>query len=565
MAGTEATHTPHRSGRSAVRTCIATISCILTALTWLVVAAASDARAVTPEILLGRPRVGEYQPVRGDDFLAWQQNTRAHPGHYDVFARPLDGGGKFKVNAAGTNGANGSIDGDVLVYQQFRFKRSDLKFFDLVDRSRSSPPAGVNTDQWEYWPSMSGNWLLFARLYGSGVRRMILFDLSTGDSRRLAEVRGGRAFLAPGQVTGDWAVWSTCRSETVCNVIRYFIPDGTRETIPNDGARQHAPSVTPDGTVYFARSNAKCGGSVKVVRHAPNGNETVLWRIQSGDEVGSTETYTDREGITTVLFDQYDCGRAAEADSWNFAEDFAPELSVTLEGDADGTVTSSPPGINCGNDCTESYDSGTGVTLTAEPEDDAEFAGWSGACTGTDETCTLTMNGPKSVTATFTNNPVLTVEKTGSGLGTVTSNPAGINCGGDCNEPYAPGTTVTLTAEPEQGSTFEGWSGACGGTNVTCTVPMNGNKSVTATFGTQSVTRTLIVTVTGPGSVTSAPGQINCTDGNAGVCQDTFNDGATVTLTATGTVTWGGDCATELDNTCDLTMNADKSATATFV
>ena len=304
---------------------------------------------------------------------------------------------------------------------------------------------------------------------------MILFDLSTGDSQRLGEVRGRNAFLAPGQVTGDWAVWSTCRSETVCNVIRYFIPDGTRETIPNDGARQHAPSVTPDGTVYFARSNARCGGSVKVVRHAPNGNETVLWRIQSGDEVGSTETYTDREGITTLLFDQYDCDRAAEADSWQIAEDFAPELTVTLEGDAEGTVTSSPPGINCGSDCTESYDSGTGVTLTAEPEDDAEFAGWSGACTGTDETCTLTMNGPKSVTATFTNNPVLTVVKTGSGQGTVTSNPAGINCGGDCNQPYAPGTSVTLTAEPEQGSTFEGWSGACGGT-VTCTVPMDGRQ-----------------------------------------------------------------------------------------
>ena len=39
--------------------------------------------------------------------------------------------GQFKVNAAGTNGANGGIDGDVLVYQQFKFKRSDLKFFDL--------------------------------------------------------------------------------------------------------------------------------------------------------------------------------------------------------------------------------------------------------------------------------------------------------------------------------------------------------------------------------------------------------------------------------------------------
>ena len=68
-------------------------------------------------------------------------------------------------------------------------------------------------------------------------------------------------------------------------------------------------------------------------------------------------------------------------------------------------MTSSPPGIDCGDDCTETYEPGTGVTLTADPKGHAEFAGWSGACTGTDETCTLTMNGPRSVIATFTNDP----------------------------------------------------------------------------------------------------------------------------------------------------------------
>ncbi|MGA9160256.1 MAG: hypothetical protein WB297_05255, partial [Actinomycetota bacterium] len=139
------------------------LSCILTVLTSLAIAA-SDARAATPELLLGRNKVGEYQPVRGDTYLAWQQNTRQHPSHYDVFARPMAGGEKFKVNARQTQGANGGIDGDTLVYQQFKGKRSDLKFFDLGTRTRTSPPAGVNTDQWEYWPSFSGDWLLFARL-----------------------------------------------------------------------------------------------------------------------------------------------------------------------------------------------------------------------------------------------------------------------------------------------------------------------------------------------------------------------------------------------------------------
>ena len=104
---------------------------------------------------------------------------------------------------------------------------------------------------------MSGDWLLFARLYGSGAPQDL--PVRPFNRRFTAPRRGsGQTRLPrarPGD--GDWAVWSTCRSETVCNVIRYFIPDGTRETIPNDGARQHAPSVTPDGTVYFARSNTE--------------------------------------------------------------------------------------------------------------------------------------------------------------------------------------------------------------------------------------------------------------------------------------------------------------------
>ncbi len=75
----------------------------------------------------------------------------------------------------------------------------------------------------------------------------------------------------------------------------------------------------------------------------------------------------------------------------------------------------------------------------------------------------------------------LTVSKLGTGSGTVTSSPAGINCGADCTEPYIPSTVVTLTAAPAAGSTFTGWSGACTGTG-TCQVTMSAAKTATATF-----------------------------------------------------------------------------------
>ena len=566
MATTEAIHQSHGDGRSPLHTWIAMLSCILTALTSLVVAA-TDARAATPELLLGRNKVGEYQPVRGDTYLAWQQNTRQHPSHYDVFARPMAGGDKFRVNARKTQGANGSIDGDTLVYQQFNGKRSDLKFFDLGTRTRTSPPAGVNTDQWEYWPSFSGDWLLFARLYGNGARRIFLFDLSTGDSRRLDGVRGAGSDLAPGQVSGDWAVWSKCR-QGGCDVIRYHIPDGTREMIPNNGTRQHAPSVGPDGTVFFARGNAPCGGSVKLIRRPLQGNETVLWRISSGDDIGTTRTFVDPNGVTTVLFDQFDCDQATGSDSWEIVEDFAPGLTVTLNGDASGTVTSSPAGINCGSDCTESFDAGTGVTLTAQPAQGASFAGWGGACAGSAMTCTLTINGSKSVTATFTNKPVLRVDKSGNGQGTVTSSPPGINCGGDCNEPYTQGTSVTLTADPNNNSNFGGWTGACSGMSLTCSVMMNGDRSVTATF--TSIAHTLTVSIVGTGTssgtVTSNPAGINC----PGTCSADFAQGSDVVLTATADTGseftgWsGGGPGCSGTGTCTVTMDGPKSVTANF-
>ena len=67
-----------------------------------------------------------------------------------------------------------------------------------------------------------------------------------------------------------------------------------------------------------------------------------------------------------------------------------------------GTVSSVPPGIDCGTSCAHQYPVGISVTLTATPAAGSTFGGWSGACTGT-ATCTVTAGKePVGVTATFT-------------------------------------------------------------------------------------------------------------------------------------------------------------------
>ena len=156
-------------------------------------------------------------------------------------------------------------------------------------------------------------------------------------------------------------------------------------------------------------------------------------------------------------------------------------LTGTITGTGSGTVNVNPPNVNYTSSFTRTYNSGTSVTLTATPAAGSYFAGWSGDCSGTG-TCAVTMNSNKSVTATFTLvTYTLSVVKTGTGSGTVTSSPAGINCGSTCSAGYTSGTSVTLTASPSSGSYFAGWSGDCSGTG-TCAVTMNANKNVTATF-----------------------------------------------------------------------------------
>jgi hypothetical protein len=98
----------------------------------------------------------------------------------------------------------------------------------------------------------------------------------------------------------------------------------------------------------------------------------------------------------------------------------------------------------------------------------------------------------------------LTVSRAGTGAGTVTSSPPGIDCGTDCSEVYTTGTVVTLTSTPDGSSTFTGWSGAgCSGTGD-CVVTMDQMRIVTATFTASGGGTTLF-----PSSFTIESGSLN--------------------------------------------------------
>jgi hypothetical protein len=158
----------------------------------------------------------------------------------------------------------------------------------------------------------------------------------------------------------------------------------------------------------------------------------------------------------------------------------------------------------------------------------------------------------------------LTVSKTGNGSGTVTSTPAGLNCGATCSTTFEVGTSVRLTASPAAGTTFAGWSGSgCSGTG-TCTAAVNAAKSVTANFVLQSRGLTVTKAGNGAGKVTSAPAGVDCPT----ACSASFLYGTSVTLTAAPSAKavfsgWSGDCSRT--STCVLSMTGNHAATATFV
>lgn len=160
-------------------------------------------------------------------------------------------------------------------------------------------------------------------------------------------------------------------------------------------------------------------------------------------------------------------------------------LTVTVNGTTlANAVTSSEANIDCPAGCTAKLITGTYVTLTANNLTGYVFSSWSGDCAGTSSTCDITLSSDRTVEANYNaviTNYTLTV--VGSANGTV-SDGSGIDCGSDCTEIYADGSTVTLTATPAMGYQFDNWSGdVCSGeTSTTCQFTLNTDTTVTPNF-----------------------------------------------------------------------------------
>jgi hypothetical protein len=397
----------------------------------------------------------------------------------------------------------------------------------------------------------------------------------TGTGQNLSDVVTGAYTVSAPNVTVSGVTYAPAQAVQTVNVT--FGATATVNVVysalaPTTYALTVSKTGAGSGTVTSAPAGVNCGATC-TANFNSGSSVTLTATPASGAVFSGWGGACSGTGTCTVTMD------SAKTVTANFTPAVNPPpppppppsfaLTVTKNGTGSGSVSSTPAGIACGATCSASFAQGVSVTLTPTPASGSVFAGWGGACTGSGA-CVVAMNAAQNVTATFNTAPVntfaLSVTKTGSGSGAITSAPAGIDCGATCVASFAQGSSVTLTATPASGSAFTAWSGACSGAQATCTVSMDASKTVAANFESNAPnTFALSVTKTGAGTgtVSSTPAGVNC----GASCTANFAGGSSVTLNATASsgsafAGWGGACSGT--GACTVIVDAAKSVTATF-
>ena len=208
-------------------------------------------------------------------FLTWTSNTTAHPRHYDALFRPLAGGASVNMNAAGTVGFSGDINGDTTeaVYQQVDSSGSDLYTYDLATQTPTAAPDAVNSTLWEYGASISDGYILYGRnkfTRRSSPWKIMLYDRNTDTNIVLDTVTHACACVYPGQVSDDYATWTRC-TKSICQAWYYDIAGETTSKIPNPNDKlQYFPAVSAaTGDLYFVQSAFGCGLHTKIMQWNP--------------------------------------------------------------------------------------------------------------------------------------------------------------------------------------------------------------------------------------------------------------------------------------------------------
>ncbi len=189
------------------------------------------------------------------------------------------------------------------------------------------------------------------------------------------------------------------------------------------------------------------------IASGPDGEITVVWIRSNGfNDIVQASTRPSGGSFGTPV-DLSGTGQNATDPRVSTGSDGTTTVIWTRSNILNNIVqaTSRPPGGNFGLQ-----------TDLSAPDESAFIPQVATAADGSATAVWARFNGSNNIIqSASTTQPSFTLDadRTGTGTGTVSSDPAGINCGSDCSEEYPSFTTVTLTATPASGSTFTGWSG----------------------------------------------------------------------------------------------------------
>jgi hypothetical protein len=285
----------------------------------------------------------------------------------------------------------------------------------------------------------------------------------------LANVPPGRHVVSGFAKTGDF--------------LTQFLPSGGTPPVSSTEPRPEAVAALPSGNLLVAAGGpvASAGGT-RVQEYNPSSPGSPLTEFGQGT-IGSASG-----GSLGIAADA--SGNVYVADKinkkiWKYSVQTGKKLKVTKNGTGIGTVTSLPVGINCGSECEKEFPESEVVVLTGAPGANTKPVVWTGCdeLVGANE-CKVTMSAEKDVTATFNlEQHLLTVTKSGTGGGSVTSSPSGISCSPTCSASFNHGIEVTLTGVSDPGSQNVAWEGCSSEPTPTeCKVTMTAAKEVKAKF-----------------------------------------------------------------------------------
>jgi len=330
------------------------------------------------------------------------------------------------------------------------------------------------------------------------------FDNWSGDTATIADVNDRTTTIT---MNGDYSITANFSEAEIFTLTMAVNGEGT--TTPEVGEHEYTEGsiVNISATPAEGWEFAGWGGGVT----SPGSASTTV--VMSGDktvtanfsQIGVTN-YTltvavNGNGSTTPAAGEYTYAEgtvvnisATPAEGWRFdgwmggvANPNSASTTVTVDGDKTVTANFSEmpthtltivvdgEGATTPQAGTHTYAEGTVVNISATPAEGWRFDGWTGSVANPNSAdTTVTMDSDKTITAGFSQAPfTLTMAVNGSGSTTPAVG----------EHEYTAGEAVSITATPDEGWQFDGWTGDVANPNSTSTsVKMDADKTVTANF-----------------------------------------------------------------------------------